>query len=238
MSDPRRTANRAAAEEATDLLDLYTDEGRRDGRRMRYALIAALGIHLALFGVDFPAGAAKAFGPAAKPRVYVIQQVRFKPPPPQPPVETHHERARVVPIPDPTPDAPEPIRPLDDLAPPDVDLTPGDFVYIPDAPPAPPADPVGPLPVGGEVTRPVKISGPEPAYTELARRVRVQGQVLIRATIDAEGRVTDLRVLKGLGMGLTESTVAAVEQWRFTPGTLHGKPVPVLYDLTVDFHLN
>jgi Gram-negative bacterial TonB protein C-terminal len=39
-------------------------------------------------------------------------------------------------------------------------------------------------------------------------------------------------------MGLGESTLAAVGQWRFTPGTLHGKPVPVLYDLTVDFHLN
>jgi periplasmic protein TonB len=238
MSDPQRAANRAAAEEATGLLDLFTDEGRRDGRRLRYALIAAVGVHLALFGVDFPAGAAKAFAPAAKPRVYVIQQVRFRPPPPQPPVETHHERTRIVPIPDPTPDGPEPLRVVDELAPPDIDLTPGDFVYIPDAPPAPPADPVGPLPVGGEVTRPVKISGPEPAYSELARRARIQGQVIVRATIDAEGRVTDLRLLKTLPMGLGDSTLAAVGQWRFTPGTLRGKPVPVLYDLTVIFGLN
>ena len=109
---------------------------------------------------------------------------------------------------------------------------------IPDAPP-PLAEPVpdGPIQVSGEVTRPVKVSGPEPRYPEIARKARIQGAVVVEAVINEEGRVTELQVLTGLPMGLTEAAVSAVKQWRFAPATLRGKKVAVYYRLVVKFEL-
>jgi TonB family protein len=100
---------------------------------------------------------------------------------------------------------------------------------------APDAGP--PYRVGGNVTRPERISGEDPQYTALARKGRVQGVVIVEAVIDEEGKVTDAKVLKGLPMGLDESALEAVKTWKFEPATLDGKPVPVYYTLTVNFAL-
>ncbi len=94
-----------------------------------------------------------------------------------------------------------------------------------------------PYRVGGEVTRPEKVSGDPPVYTEIARRARVTGVVIVEAVIDEQGNVTETRVLKGLPMGLDRSAVDAVEAWKFKPATLDGLPVPVYYTLTVNFQL-
>ena len=59
-----------------------------------------------------------------------------------------------------------------------------------------------PLRVGGAVTRPEIINQVKPIYTELARRARVTGTVIVEAIIDQQGNVTNVRVLKGLPMGL------------------------------------
>ncbi|HEX5715345.1 MAG TPA: energy transducer TonB, partial [Thermoanaerobaculia bacterium] len=69
--------------------------------------------------------------------------------------------------------------------------------------------------VDGEVTRPEKVSGDPPGYTELARRARVTGVVIIEAIIDEQGNVTGTRVLKGLPMGLDQTAAEAVETWKF-----------------------
>ena len=94
-----------------------------------------------------------------------------------------------------------------------------------------------PLRVGGDVTRPDKISEPPPVYTELARKARVQGTVIIEAIIDTQGNVVDARVLKGLPMGLDRAALDAVDKWKFKPATLKGEPVKVYYTLTVNFKL-
>ncbi len=93
------------------------------------------------------------------------------------------------------------------------------------------------LRVGGEITKPVRLGGAQPAYTELARKARIQGVVIVEAIIDKEGRVTNVRILKGLPMGLDQSAVDVVKTWRFTPATLNGRPVSVYYSLTVNFRL-
>jgi len=49
--------------------------------------------------------------------------------------------------------------------------------------------------------------------------------------------VTNVRVLKGLPMGLDQAAVDAVKNWRFRPATLNGRPVSVYYSLTVNFRL-
>jgi protein TonB len=91
--------------------------------------------------------------------------------------------------------------------------------------------------VGGDVEPPVALYRVQPGYTEPARRVRLEGVVVVEAILDVEGRVTDVRVLKPLGMGLSEAAVDAVAQWRFRPATVNGRPVSVYFTLTVKFEL-
>jgi protein TonB len=59
--------------------------------------------------------------------------------------------------------------------------------------------------------------------------------VIVETIIDGNGNVTDVRVLKGLPMGLDASAIDAVKKWKFKPGTLNGQPVPVIFTLTVNF---
>jgi len=94
-----------------------------------------------------------------------------------------------------------------------------------------------PVPVSGDITPPVKVSGPNPQYTEEARRERIQGVVVVEATINCVGEVTAVRVLQGLPLGLTEAAVESVRRWRFQPATLDGRPIAVLYNLSVHFRL-
>jgi protein TonB len=94
-----------------------------------------------------------------------------------------------------------------------------------------------PLRVGGAVTRPEVISQPRPVYTELARRARVTGTVIVEAIIDQQGNVTNVRVLKGQPMGLDKAAVDAVQRWKFKPAMLAGRPVKVYYVLTVNFQV-
>ncbi|MCP4660446.1 MAG: energy transducer TonB [bacterium] len=61
--------------------------------------------------------------------------------------------------------------------------------------------------------------------------------MIVQVVIDAEGNVTDVKVLKGLPMGLDEKAVEAFWKWRFEPATLNGKPVAVYYNLTMNFRL-
>jgi TonB family protein len=94
-----------------------------------------------------------------------------------------------------------------------------------------------PYRVGGEVSRPERIAGESPVYTEVARRARIQGVVILEAVIDEHGVVTATKVLKGLPMGLDHAAVDAVKTWRFRPALRGGEPVPVYYVLTVSFAL-
>jgi len=86
------------------------------------------------------------------------------------------------------------------------------------------------------MSRPVPLSTPRAHYTEVARRAGVQGVVIIEAVIDEKGRVEDMRVLKGLPLGLDQQAVEAVRTWRFKPATRDHKPVKVYYTLLVNFN--
>ena len=85
------------------------------------------------------------------------------------------------------------------------------------------------------MTRPETIFRVTPRYTEAARIAHRQGVVILQATIDRTGHVTDVRLVKGLGLGLDESAISAVQQWRFKPAALAGRPVPVYFQLSVNF---
>jgi TonB family protein len=206
-----------------------------DNRVMKVALIVAAVFHAILLIINFPSFQTQVQADKKDKKVYVVQQVRFQPPPPKQKQEIPKPKAKKVPIPDPTPDEPEPIR-IDEPEP-EIDLPEVDDIVfgIPDAPPV--AEPEGPIHVGGDVTKPEKLSAPPPQYTEIARKARIQGVVIVQAIIDKTGTVTNVKVLKGLPMGLSEQAVEAIKKWKFSPATLNGKPVDVYYNLTVNFRL-
>jgi protein TonB len=97
--------------------------------------------------------------------------------------------------------------------------------------------PDGPMRVGGDVKAPIVIHRVEPVYTDLARKAKITGIVIVEAIIDKDGNVDKVKVLKGLSMGLKESAEEAVRKWKFKPGTLNGEPVDVIFNLTVNFTL-
>jgi protein TonB len=98
------------------------------------------------------------------------------------------------------------------------------------APPRPP-DPIRP---GGDVSFPERTTYVPPVYPEVARAARVEGTVILEATIDAAGVVRDVRVLRSVPL-LDQAAIAAVRQWRYRPTHLNGVPVPVLLTVTVTF---
>lgn len=218
---------------------LDNDEGEAK-KRLRIAVALAIALHLALFLAHVPQMGGAPIRIGSEPDVYVVQQVRFKPPPPQQQqqIPKQTQKKKKIPIPDPTPDEPEPII-VEAVNVPETDL-----VGIEDAIFGVPEGAVGlgdygsgPMKVGGAVLPPQKIYAPQPLYTEEARQGRIQGVVILEAIIDAKGNVREVKILKGLPMGLSESAVETARQWRFKPATKEGKPVAVYFNLTVRFSL-
>lgn len=210
-------------------------EDQDRSRGLRWALGIAAAVHAVLFVIHFPNLYSPPQTQAQEVKVYRVE--RFRPKPPEVPPETPPPptRPRKVPVPDPDPDAPEPLRRAE--VPDVLEIPEFDMVALDAIPEAPPPPETGPIRITGDVKKPEPLYTPRPRYTEIARRSRIQGVVLLEAIIDTQGNVTDLRVLKGLSMGLTEEAEAAVKKWKYRPATLNGKPVAVILTLSVTYEL-
>ncbi|HEY4572976.1 MAG TPA: energy transducer TonB [Thermoanaerobaculia bacterium] len=86
-----------------------------------------------------------------------------------------------------------------------------------------------------EMSRPVPLQRILPKYTEVARRAGIQGTVIVEAVIDEKGNATNVRILRGLPMGLDRSAMEAIQQTQFKPAMIGSRPVKVYYTLTVTF---
>src|SRR5579863_6263814 len=93
------------------------------------------------------------------------------------------------------------------------------------------------VPIGPGVTPPRLLSKIEPEYSFEARDAHVQGTVVFQIIVDEQGRPADISVLSPLAFGLDERAQAAIEKWRFLPGSKEGKPVRILATGEVNFHL-
>lgn len=90
----------------------------------------------------------------------------------------------------------------------------------------------------GEVSPPAVLNRTEPRYTEVARKARIAGVVVLECVIDEYGDVRSVRILKGLPLGLDKAAADTVATWKFRPGTIDGQPVETVFNLTVNFKLD
>jgi protein TonB len=89
----------------------------------------------------------------------------------------------------------------------------------------------------GITQEPKLLHSEEPEYSDEARIARQQGTVLLAIDVDVNGRVTNVRVMKSLGLGLDEKAKDAVLKWRFRPAMAGGRPVTAPAQVAVTFHL-
>jgi TonB family protein len=76
------------------------------------------------------------------------------------------------------------------------------------------------------IDKPVEVlSKPRPDYTDEARKLHVEGEVLVRVMFSSSGQARVLEVLKGLGYGLDENAIRAAEQIHFKPAQRSGQSV-------------
>ena len=118
-------------------------------------------------------------------------------------------------------------------------VVPGSLIERSSTPPPPPTPAVVarlPVPVGGNIKQPAKAKDVRPSYPQIAQTARVQGLVIIEATIGPTGKVQDARVLRSIPL-LDAAALDAVRQWEYSPTLLNGIPIAVVMTVTVDFRL-
>ena len=228
--------------------DLFGDVTRPSisiGNRKWYTVPVSLLSHSAVIVALVAAPLiAKPFLPEPSDLVVAVFIKDPPPPPPPPPPDRNHPRPEPVLDPSIAPiDAPPTISPEREF---DASFQ-QDSASIIDgirnageelAPPPPPPPPVhqAPIRVGGSVRAPQKLRDVRPTYSAIALAARIQGIVIIEATIGVDGRVVDARVLRSVPM-LDQAALDAVRQWEYTPTLLNGAPVPVIMTVTVTFTL-
>lgn len=210
-------------------------------------LIAVVGVTPLLLSEELPE-------PAAAARAFFVEPASAPPPPPPPPPPAPKAAKVVKAIPRPVQEAKflAPIEVPDEIAPDEgIDLgieggvaggveggVPGGVVGgvvggLPDAPPPP----VQAIRVGGQIKEPKKLRNVDPVYPDIAKQARVQGIVILECTISPQGKVTNVKVLRGIPL-LDQAAIDAVRLWVYSPTLLNGVPVPVIMTVTVNFRLN
>jgi protein TonB len=192
--------------------------------------------------------------PTSVVKAFFVEPAAAPPPPPPPPPPAPRQQNQPKPMSTPVPtenkfqapiETPEQVKPDEGI---DLGVeggvpggveggVPGGVVGgvvggLPDAPPPPQA-----VRVGGQIKEPKKLKHVNPAYPDIAKQARVQGVVILECTISPQGRVTDVKVLRGIPL-LDSAAIEAVKQWVYSPTLLNGVPVPVIMTVTVNFRLS
>ncbi len=219
---------------------LLVSAGRRralDRNVLPVALSAAVLVHLVLFTLPLPEPPPPSVAPGPPPDTSALTPTPLPPPEIRPlaaaprPVERllpvpFEERIEIEAVDAPRPDPPPPT------------VTGGYAVLLPDAVP-PPAPLVYPEGTAGLVL-PVPWPGrARPDYPEPARIVGIRGRVVLQAVIDESGRVASIEVLavSRPDLGFSEAAIEAVSGWRYEPGRLGERPVPVRMRVLIEFSL-
>ncbi len=95
-----------------------------------------------------------------------------------------------------------------------------------------------PIRVEGDVVEPRVVTKVNPKYPPEARSEGLQGTVIVLATIETNGTVSEIEVIESTREDFEAAAIEAVRQWKFEPATLEGKPVAVEFSLTIRFRLS
>ena len=234
--------------------DLFDPASRpsppRSSRRLTVITSIALHIAAALVFVFAPlAGSVRLPAVMAHIDDYVIAAALPPPPAPREPVPARPAAVEANPAAAPI-EAPRSIEPEVEAPVPGVSYAPGGLPIsgasgVPGGLPAEgsvalaapaPQTPPAPLPVGGRIRPPRRLTYVPPVYPAIAQTARVEGIVILEAIISASGDVTAVRVLRSVPL-LDEAARTAVARWRYSPTTLNGVNVPVIMTVTVTFAL-
>jgi TonB family protein len=102
----------------------------------------------------------------------------------------------------------------------------------------PPPPPTGQIRTSPMQSPPKVISQPSPVYTDEARQMHIQGDVLVHIRVSATGAVQVLNVARGLGHGLDDNAIRAAQGIKFQPALdASGKPIDWEGNVKVTFQI-
>jgi protein TonB len=215
----------------------------------KYTLLFSVIAHVAAIAAVYiaPAFATIELPEPLRTTAYVLIEAKQVPDIP-PPIRRTEVQPQQNTIPIAPPDGIQPERPVDPIdQPPPEDpgalISGGPIGPIGDRPtdvvPAPPPTPgpKQPVPVGGLVLPPKRIVEVAPIYPPIALAARKEGLVILQATIDEDGIVREVKVLRSDPL-FDQAAMDAVKQWRFTSPMLNKQKIPVVMTVTVTFNLN
>jgi protein TonB len=90
--------------------------------------------------------------------------------------------------------------------------------------------------VSAGLTQGVVVHRVQPVYPPQARTMRLEGTVLLQATVAEDGTVRQISVTSGPPL-LARAAETAVARWRYRPFLLNGKPIAMRTEITLDFKL-
>lgn len=99
-----------------------------------------------------------------------------------------------------------------------------------------PSPPPKPMRIEGQIKEPTKLKHVAPIYPDIAIRANIRGSVVLECLVSPQGRVMEVRILKGIPV-LNDAALAAVKQWLYTPTLVDGVPVTVILTVTLQFNL-
>jgi len=94
-----------------------------------------------------------------------------------------------------------------------------------------------PVKTGGSINEPQKLKSVDPVYPEVAKKARIQGEVILEVETDIYGQVMNIKVLRSIP-ALDQAAIDAVRQWIYQPLIVDGKPRRAIFPVTVNFILN
>jgi protein TonB len=108
------------------------------------------------------------------------------------------------------------------------------------SPPPPPRLPPpqvasAPVRIGGQITAPALLHRVEPTYPDVAAMAQLSGLVILEATVNVEGCVESVKVLRPRHPLLDKAAKDALMQWRYSPLVLNGIPTPFVLTVTFNF---
>jgi len=89
----------------------------------------------------------------------------------------------------------------------------------------------------GDIKPPKEIKKVNPIYPEEARKQGISGEVLLSVRSDEQGNIVGVKIIKSPHELLSKASVEAVKQWKYEPMLIKGKPMPIIFTVTMTFKL-